>query len=154
MWRPAACRRSNVSISQRPFALLTPTQRRCDFDTKQDGLERCARYAAKSPSHRARTTPSPSFNASGLLIITGIWVGAGFALEQTQLWREEKKVWVSMMLGLDFPGSIFLARWPPLEYGTCSQAYNKDFYQRALLRRDWYLHREEETIAMSRSSLE
>lgn len=35
------------------------------------------------------------------------------------MWREEKQLW----------------------------AYNKDYYQRALLRRDWYLHREEETVA-------
>jgi len=34
-----------------------------------------------------------------------------------------------------------------------TQAYNKDFYQRALLRRDWYLHREEETISMSESRM-
>ncbi len=26
-------------------------------------------------------------------------------------------------------------------------AYSKDFFQRALLRRDWYLRREEETIS-------
>ncbi len=53
--------------------------------------------------------------------VAGIWIGAGYALEATQVWREDKKVW----------------------------AYNKDFYQRALLRRDWYLHREEETVSMS-----
>lgn len=49
-----------------------------------------------SQSHSCYQSCSPSdFNSVGLLIITGIWVGAGFALEQTQLWREEKKVWVS-----------------------------------------------------------
>ena len=38
-----------------------------------------------------------------------------------------------------------------IQYRSIMQAYNKDFYQRALLRRDWYLHREEETISMSES---
>jgi hypothetical protein len=32
------------------------------------------------------------------------------------------------------------------QLSTPSQAYNKDFYQRALLRRDWYLRREEESL--------
>lgn len=30
-----------------------------------------------------------------------------------------------------------------------SWAYNKDYFQKALLRRDWYLHREEETFSES-----
>eukprot|EP00197_Chlamydomonas_leiostraca_P016231 CAMPEP_0202863172 /NCGR_PEP_ID=MMETSP1391-20130828/3916_1 /ASSEMBLY_ACC=CAM_ASM_000867 /TAXON_ID=1034604 /ORGANISM="Chlamydomonas leiostraca, Strain SAG 11-49" /LENGTH=65 /DNA_ID=CAMNT_0049542779 /DNA_START=21 /DNA_END=218 /DNA_ORIENTATION=- len=54
----------------------------------------------------------------GLLIITGVWAGAAFAIEQISVFREEKTLW----------------------------AYNKDYYQRALLRRDWYLHREQETL--------
>ena len=39
-------------------------------------------------------------------------------MEKISFWREQKTMW----------------------------AYNKDFYQKALLRRDWYLHREAETI--------
>ena len=44
---------------------------------------------------------------------------------------------------------MFIASGAPAlhELCTCTQAYNKDFYQRALLRRDWYLHREEETLS-------
>jgi len=53
-----------------------------------------------------------------LCIITGIWVGGGFLIDKLSFWREQKTMW----------------------------AYNKDFYQRALLRRDWYLHREQETL--------
>ncbi len=56
-----------------------------------------------------------------LVIITGVWVVGKWALDHTQVWREEKPMW----------------------------AYNKDFYQRALLRRDWYLHREAETLSRS-----
>lgn len=50
---------------------------------------------------------------------SGIWAGAVFALDKVQVYREEKPLW----------------------------AYNKDYYQKALLRRDWYLKREEETLS-------
>ncbi len=48
---------------------------------------------------------------------------AGTAVEGLNQWREEKTLW----------------------------AYNKDYFQRALLRRDWYLKREEETVKSERS---
>lgn len=50
---------------------------------------------------------------------TGIWVGYGLIAEQVNWMREKKPSW----------------------------AYNKDYFQKALLRRDWYLHREEETFS-------
>ncbi|KAL6763532.1 mitochondrial NADH:ubiquinone oxidoreductase 7.5 kDa subunit [Haematococcus lacustris] len=53
-----------------------------------------------------------------LIVIGGIWAGGLTLIDSLSQWREGKTVW----------------------------AYNKDYYQRALLRRDWYLHREEESV--------
>jgi hypothetical protein len=47
-------------------------------------------------------------------LLAGIWVVAGQGIEALNQYREEKTMW----------------------------AYNKDYFQRALLRRDWYLKRE------------
>ena len=54
-----------------------------------------------------------------LAVITGIWAVGLFALDNVQLWREQKPAW----------------------------AINKDLFQKALYRRDWYLEREEETLS-------
>jgi NADH-ubiquinone oxidoreductase MWFE subunit len=55
-----------------------------------------------------------------LAIITGIWAVGLFALDKVQLAREDNK-----------------PAW----------AINKDLFQKALYRRDWYLRREEETLS-------
>ncbi|PNW77986.1 hypothetical protein CHLRE_10g459750v5 [Chlamydomonas reinhardtii] len=57
-----------------------------------------------------------------LVIITGIWTAGLFALDKVQMFRENKPAW----------------------------ANNKDGWQKALYRRDWYLQREEETLAMAK----
>ena len=56
-----------------------------------------------------------------LVVITGIWAVGLFALDKVQLWREQKPAW----------------------------ANNKDLWQKALYRRDWYLQREQETLGES-----
>jgi hypothetical protein len=57
-----------------------------------------------------------------LAVITGIWAVGLYGLDKVQLWREQKPAW----------------------------ANNKDLWQKALYRRDWYLQREEETLGEAR----
>jgi len=54
----------------------------------------------------------------GAVIITGILAATIWGVEQLNVIREEKPLW----------------------------SYNKDYYQRAILRRDWYLKREAELV--------
>lgn len=61
-----------------------------------------------------------------LVIITGIWTAGLFALDKVQMFRENKPAW----------------------------ANNKDGWQKALYRRDWYLQREEETLGEHGRALE